>query len=240
MLMMTVQGLRCRGLAVVAAIVVGLSLGFQSAHATDWVSMPGSATDVGDRWVIGTERIGSDYGIWRWTNGSWQQMPGHAVRIGGTYNQPMVANSQGQIFQWSGSDWKAMPGSATDVGDGWVIGTDRIGSDYGIWRWNNGSWQQMPGHAVRIGGNYRQPLVVNSQGQIFQWSGSDWKAMPGSATDVGDGWVIGTERIGGDYGIWRWSNGNWQQMPGHALHIGGTNKQPLVVNSQGQIFSWGR
>lgn len=230
--------LRFLGLVVGLAIGAALTFGSQIAHAAGWTPMPGAATDVGDGWAIGVDPVGGDYGVWRWTGGNWQRMPGHAVRIGGSSNQPLVVNSLGQIFRWNGANWDLLPGAATDVGDGWVIGTNRIGGDYGIWRWTNGSWQAMPGLAVRIGGTYNQPMVVNSQGQIFLWNGGGWDLLPGAATDVGNGWVIGTNRIGGDFGVWRWANGSWQAMPGLAVGIGGSANQPLVVNSLGQIFSW--
>ena len=51
--------------------------------------------------LIGIDRIGGDYGIWQLTGGNWQQMPGHAVGISGSGNQPMVVNSLGQIFRWA-------------------------------------------------------------------------------------------------------------------------------------------
>ena len=70
-----------------------------------WRRMPGSATDVGDGWVIGTDHRSGGYGIYRWTGRSWQRMPGGAVRIGGTYDQPWVINDRGEQFFWGGYDW---------------------------------------------------------------------------------------------------------------------------------------
>tara|TARA_B100000959_G_scaffold248555_1_gene275543 strand:- start:15120 stop:15593 length:474 start_codon:yes stop_codon:yes gene_type:complete len=67
--------------------------------------MPGSATDVGDGWVIGTDRRNGGYGIYRWSGRNWQRVNGGAVRIGGTYEQPWVINNRGQQFFWNGYDW---------------------------------------------------------------------------------------------------------------------------------------
>ena len=70
-----------------------------------WQRMPGSATAVGDGWVIGTDRRGGGYGIYRWSGRSWQRVPGGAVSIGGSYEQPWVINDRGEQFHWNGHDW---------------------------------------------------------------------------------------------------------------------------------------
>ena len=79
-----------------------------------------------------------------------------------------------EILRWTNRGWRAVPGSATAVGDGWVLGTDRRGGGYGIYRWNGRDWDRVPGGAVRIGGSYRQPWVVNNQGEKYVWNGRDW------------------------------------------------------------------
>lgn len=65
-----------------------------------------------------------------------------------------------------------------------------------------------------------------------------WHRAPGSARVVADGWVIGTDRVDGGYGIYRWNGRNWQHMPGAAIRIGGTYANPWVVNDRGERFSW--
>lgn len=70
-----------------------------------WRRMPGSATAVGDGWVIGTDRRGGGYGIYRWTGRGWHRVPGGAVSIGGSYEQPWVINDRGEQFYWNGRDW---------------------------------------------------------------------------------------------------------------------------------------
>ena len=76
----------------------------------DWRRMPGSATDVGDGWVIGTDRRSGGYGIYRWNGRGWGRVAGGAVRIGGTYDQPWVVNNRGERFYWNGYDWDKVRG----------------------------------------------------------------------------------------------------------------------------------
>lgn len=70
-----------------------------------WRRMPGSATVVGDGWVIGTDRRGGGFGIYRWSGRGWQRVPGGAVDIGGSYARPWVINDRGEQFYWNGYDW---------------------------------------------------------------------------------------------------------------------------------------
>ncbi len=72
-----------------------------------WRRMPGSATAVGDGWVIGTDRRGGGYGIYRWSGRGWNRVAGGAVDIGGSYEQPWVINNRGEQFYWNGYDWSA-------------------------------------------------------------------------------------------------------------------------------------
>lgn len=74
-----------------------------------------------------------------------------------------------------GNRWQIAPGAAMAIGDGWVLGTDRLKGGYGIYRWNGRGWSRMPGAAVRIGGSYRQPWVINDRGIRYVWNGYDWR-----------------------------------------------------------------
>jgi hypothetical protein len=79
-----------------------------------WQRVPGSAIDVGDGWVIGTDRRSGGYGIYRWNGRKFDRMPGGAVQIGGSYHRPWVINNQGQRFEWTGRDWREVRGSYRD------------------------------------------------------------------------------------------------------------------------------
>ena len=75
-----------------------------------WRRMPGSATDVGDGWVIGTDRRRGGFGIYRWNGRHWGRVSGGAVSIDGTYEQPWVINNRGERFFWNGYDWDGVRG----------------------------------------------------------------------------------------------------------------------------------
>lgn len=82
------------------------SYGIYRWDGRNWRRMPGSATDVGDGWVIGTDRRRGGYGIYRWNGRDWSRVSGGAVRIGGTYARPWVINNQGEKYYWNGYDWE--------------------------------------------------------------------------------------------------------------------------------------
>lgn len=76
---------------------------------SNWRRAPGSAREVGDGWVIGTDRRNGGYSIYRWDGRKWHRMPGSGVRIGGGYYDPWVINDRGERFRWTGSDWRQEP-----------------------------------------------------------------------------------------------------------------------------------
>ena len=94
-----------------------------------WRRMPGSATDVGDGWVIGTDRRHGGYGIYRWNGHGWSRVSGGAVQIGGTYEQPWVVNNRGEQFFWNGYDWDGIRG--------------------GRYRYSNSGWRNSFSHGDR-------------------------------------------------------------------------------------------
>lgn len=67
--------------------------------------VPGAAIAIADGWVLGTKRESGGYAIYRWNGHSWDQAPGGAVKIGGTYRRPWVINNRGQRYIWNGYDW---------------------------------------------------------------------------------------------------------------------------------------
>lgn len=73
--------------------------------------VPGSAIAIADGWVLGTKREIGGYAIYRWNGRGWDQAPGGAVDIGGSYRRPWVVNNRGQSFTWNGFDWEASYGS---------------------------------------------------------------------------------------------------------------------------------
>ena len=219
-----------------------------------WKLLPGAGNDIGVGangavWVIGTNKSGNDFGIWRWnaSAANWDQMPGGALRIDvDPQGVAWVVNSNHAIYRWGGSAWQMMPGLANDVGIGangavWVIGTNPTGGGYGIYRWNAGknNWDQMPGGGVRIDVDPQgNAWIVNSEGSIYRWTGSTWQKMPGAAKDIGIGangavWVVGT-----DSGVYQWIGIEWIKREGALTDISVDAKGlPWGVNSNKAIYT---
>lgn len=98
----------------------GTDIYFRYPGDRDWRRAPGSAYDVGDGWVIGTDRRNGGYGIYRWNGNNWSRMPGAAVEIGGSYNNPWVVNDRGERFAWTGNAWREeYRGYRNDRDRGW-------------------------------------------------------------------------------------------------------------------------
>lgn len=79
---------------------------------------------------------------------------------------------------------------------------------------------------------------LGNHNQIFLRTGRGWQRVQGSAIAVADGWVIGTDRRSGGYGIYRWNGRSFDRMPGGAVDIGGSYERPWVVNNRGERFEW--
>jgi|GEM_PF-1029032 len=74
---------------------------------------------------------------------------------------------------------------------------------------------------------------------LYRTPGSKrWQVAPGEAVAVADGWVLGTDRHRGGYGIYRWNGRGWSRMPGEAVEIGGSYERPWVVNAYGTRYVW--
>jgi hypothetical protein len=68
-----------------------------------------------------------------------------------------------------------------------------------------------------------------------------WKLLPGAAMDIGASagatYVIGTNPVGGGYGIYKWNGASWTNISGGAVRVDVENNgNPWVVNSVGEIF----
>jgi hypothetical protein len=68
--------------------------------------------------------------------------------------------------------------------------------------------------------------------------------LPGGGTDIGVGadgavWVVGTNPVGGGFGIYRWNGSGWSREPGGAVAVAvGSDGTPWVVNSAHRIYRW--
>jgi len=206
-----------------------------------WRVWSGRASDIGvspegEFWVTNKSQR-----IYRWIggssaaryrgNGGWRKVNGRAVRVavGPGQGNAYVVNQGGNIYNFRNNRWRRLPGKAKDVGVGadntlWVIGSNKESGGYGIYKFNHSTnkWKKIPGSAVRIdvdkNGN---AWVTNNKKQIYAHNGKKWIRQPGAANDIGVGadgtiWAIGTNKVGGGYGIYRKATGafttQWNTM----------------------------
>lgn len=183
-----------------------------------WQTLGGAATDItvqddGRPWVINQQN-----GIFRWSDGSWQNIPGRATDI--------AAGGGAEVY---------------------VIGTGAVPGGYRIYRWNGqtsgSAWDVLPGGAVRIAVDQAgNPWVVNDVGYVYRWNGSGWTRLPGAAVDIGAGggeiYVIGTIEVPGGFSIHRYGGGtSWIRLSGGGTRIDADgNGVPWVVNDVGNIY----
>jgi hypothetical protein len=223
-----------------------------------------NGSPIGDPWVLGTNSIGYDYGIYQWVDNTWVEKPGAATQIAvSPQGVAWVIDHLGQIFYWNGSAFELAPGNgcATSIGVGPASGNDPYGTPWvigcnggedtngGIYVLNGATWVQEPGAANQIAVSPEGvPWVISVGGHIYHWNGSNWTAVTGCATSIavgpttaplagpyGDAWAIGC----GGSNIFQFQNGtSWVQIPGAASYVSVSPDigVPWVVNSSGQIF----
>lgn len=108
----------------------------------DWRRAPGAAIDVGDGWVIGTDRRNGGFGIYRWNGYGWIRTPGAGIEIGGSFNNPWVINDRGERFSWTGYGWREEPNFRRDRDRDGRRNDGRRDDDWNNGRrdntWNNG------------------------------------------------------------------------------------------------------
>jgi hypothetical protein len=205
----------------------------------------GSAKDIGvspdgsSVWVIGTNAVGSNFGIFKFNPGGWwDQSDGFAVRIAVDWNgQPWVVNAAGEMFVRNSNTpfsgfWQQIPGTFHDVATSanftvWAVGSTPTSGGFRVMKHNGLTFDQDPltTGAVRIAvspsGN---PWIVNSSGAIFRRTTSDlfsgsWESIPGNAVDIaaGPGHVQTKNGFSTDGTEWH-VNGSvlyvWDEQPG--------------------------
>ncbi len=241
----------------------------RNVNGTSWHQIPGSARDVGigpdsgcTISVVGTDNLPGGGGVYVWTGTQWigPIAGGSGARITvSTGGLPRVVTKTNAIFRllFGGSGalaWQQLAGAGTDIASGadgslWIIGTNATGGSGGVWEFTGSGWQQPLGGAggrIAVGPD-GQPWIVNASHQIFCHSQTGWLQIPGAAHDVGIGadgvvWVIGTNPVGGGFGIYRWNGtcspaGTFDSIPGGGVAISvGTDGLPFIVNSAGSIY----
>ena len=147
-------------------------------------------------------------------------------------------------------DFQQVPGAATDISIGanstvWVIGSGAVPGGFGIYRWTGSGWAVAPGGATHIAvdpaGN---PWVINSTHNIYHWNGRGWTAYPGLATAISVGadgvvWILGTNVVGGGFGVFRWNGVTWAALPGGGVSLAvDRGGNPWMLNSTHNIYHW--
>lgn len=168
--------------------------------------------------------------LWKLSSNTWVHIPGQAVDIAsGPTGELWAVNASHQIWHSSkgdGSDWTLTAGSANEVvvgprNDVYVLGTNATTSGYGIWKLSGSSWTAFPGSATSLAIDSQDTLwATNAQKEIWH-NTSGWTHLPGTANYVAAGasvYVLGTNTVGGGYGIWKWSGG-WTALPGGLVDL---------------------
>lgn len=236
---------------VAAWILVQFSLTAGAAFGQNvlWKYMNGTANDIGVGangavWIIGSDKEGGGYGIYRWQDNDWQKVAGGAVRLDvDPQGNPWIVNEGGIISRFDGTTWVRMPGLARDIGIGangavWIIGREREGGGFAIYRWQDGVWQKIPGGAVGIDVDPQgSPWIVNDGGVISRLVRGSWVRMPGLARDIGIGadgsaYIVGVDKL-----LYKWSGGNWvKQDTGQFRGISvGPRGEPWALDTGGRI-----
>ena len=201
--------------------------------------------------IIGTNKIGNDWGIFAWGGKAWKKMSGNSTKIdAGPNGTAVAADVSGATHYWNGKKWSHFPGKARDVsiaadGTVWKIGTDKIRSDFGIHKWDGKAWKQMPGNSSKIdAGPNGTAIAADTGGATHYWNGVKWSTLPGKAREVSissDGtiWKIGTDKIRSDFGIHKWDGKAWKQMPGNSSKIeAGPNGTAMAADVSGATHYW--
>jgi len=201
---------------------------------------PGAATDIGVNaagqvWIIGTNKEGGGYGIYRWVgksgkspkNGKWQKYPGSGVRISvGPDGNAWVANNKGNIYKSKGTrGWTRLPGKAKDIGVGengqmWIIGTKKEVGGFAIYKYNakTRKYKKIPGSGTSItvdkAGN---PWVSTIKKNVWFHNGKRWMMNAFKANDIGIGaegtiHTCGIEKEVGGYAIYKIAAGPAQTI----------------------------
>jgi hypothetical protein len=207
-----------------------------TAAAFTWATVPGKANDIsvganGAVWHIGTDARPGGFGIYRWVNNGWQNVPGGAVKVAvDPQGNGWVLNAGNTIYRWDGAKFVQMPGAAKEIAIGangtvWVLGTATRPGGYEVFRWTGSAWQSVPGGATRIAVDPQgNAWVANDRKEIFRWDGRSFVKMQGLANAIGIGangtvWHLGTNAVAGGFGLWWWNNGAWTSAPGGLTNL---------------------
>lgn len=156
-----------------------------------YFQVPGAAIDIGMSannisWVIGTDNRGGGKGIYRWTNGNWQNIPGGAVRVAvNPIGNAWVINNQDYLYEWTGSSWNYISAvSGKDVAvssNGTVLLLQP--TKIRIKKPSDTTWSSLDGPSgktmLRISADFNaNPYVITTENKLYQNNGTLWYEIP--------------------------------------------------------------
>jgi hypothetical protein len=195
--------------------------------ASPWMKVTDGARDVsigagGHVWRLGVDAQPGGFGMYRLDGASWTRMPGGAAQIAvDPQGHAWIVRDNRQVQRFDGRQWITVAGAAQSIAIGgngavWALGTEARPGGFSVARWNGSAWVIVPGGggvkiAVDRGGN---AAVVTDKGSILYFDGQKWTPMPGAASDIafgaqGQAWMLGTNTVGGGFGVYRWSGKDW-------------------------------
>lgn len=158
-----------------------------------WTGMGGLASDISaaaDGGVIvlsNGNALGSDQAIWRYYQGSWQQLPGAGVRIACSLDPNMytlstgaigprgfyVVNSAHSIYYGAGADYMQLPGQASEIATTTIGGIFAVSPNAGqpyYYDLGTQAWGSQPGQNIAsIATDSTRLFVDNADtGDIFE------------------------------------------------------------------------
>lgn len=164
-----------------------------SNGTTQTVNSFGTARDIdaknGAVWIIGTDAVNNEFGIYQLTGSSWTKVDGGARRVAvDNTGIPWVITSIGMIFRRENNSWKVIPGpngatpldiAISNSGEVWIV------SDTGtVSRWTGSGWTNLIAISARkviFTPNPDTFQIVDENGKRFvRESGTSWIA----ATDA--------------------------------------------------------
>lgn len=161
--------------------------------------VPGAAIDIGIgannvSWVIGTNNTGGGKGIYRWTGGNWQNIPGGAVRVAvNPSGRAWVINNGDAVYEWTGSGWNYIGVvSGKDIavssnGTVFVLQPTKIFTK----KPSDTTWASMDGPSgktmLRISADLNgNPYVITTENKLYQNNGTLWYEIPTPAQGLVD------------------------------------------------------
>jgi hypothetical protein len=152
----------------------------------------------------------------------------------GLLSLPFATASADDTYRFGGGP----DGYGSSQVPGWRFGPGRDSGGFEILHREHGRWHRVPGSGVQLAGDPGYPWLLNARNRIYRWNGHTWQRVSGRAVKIADGWLLGTDRRHGGFGIYRWNGYRFDRVSGGAVDIGGSYQRPWIVNDHGERYEW--